>query len=72
MPLKNLPGPNTEHVAELRIAHNSRPIAAAVNARYKISKTIHVSSGKLILRELKPNPASIAAMPLIELYKPTK
>ena len=30
LPLKNLPGPNTEHVAEFKIAHNSNPIAQAV------------------------------------------
>ena len=65
--LKNLPGPNTEQVAALRMAHSSKPIAPAVNARYRISNTIHVLSGKLIRNELKPNPANIAAIPLIEL-----
>ena len=37
-PRRNLPGPNTEHVAEFKMAQSSRPIAPAVNARYKISK----------------------------------
>ena len=32
-PLRNLPGPKTEQVAELRIAQSSRPMAAAVKAR---------------------------------------
>ena len=31
--LKNLPGPNTEQVAALRMAHSSKPIAPAVKAK---------------------------------------
>ena len=65
--LRNLPGPNTEHVAEFKIAHSSKPIAPAVNAKYRISKAMNVLSGKLILSELKPKPANMAAIPLIEL-----
>ena len=67
MPRKNLPGPKTEQVAELRIAQSSSPIAHAVKARYNISMAMGVLSGKSILRELKPKPASMAAIPLIEL-----
>ena len=36
LPLRNLPGPNTEQVAEFRMAHNSRPIAHAVTHKYAI------------------------------------
>ena len=32
-PLRNLPGPKTEHVAEFKIAHSSSPIADAVMAK---------------------------------------
>ena len=33
LPLKNFPGPKTEHVAEFRIAQSSSPIAQAVIER---------------------------------------
>jgi len=36
LPRRNLPGPNTEQVAEFKIAHNSNPIAHAVIERYAI------------------------------------
>ena len=71
-PLRNFPGPNTAHVAAFRMAQSSRPIAPAVNAKYSISKIMLVLSGKSMRSELKPKPASIAAIPLIELYRPTK
>ena len=67
LPLRNLPGPKTAQVAAFRIAQSSRPMAPAVKAKYRISKITLVSLGKSILNELKPKPASIAAIPLIEL-----
>ena len=33
-PLKNFPGPKTKHIDELRIAHDSSPIAQAVINKY--------------------------------------
>ena len=35
-PLRNLPGPKTEQVAEFNIAQSSSPIALAVNPKYRI------------------------------------
>ena len=72
LPLRNLPGPKTEHVAALRMAQSSSPIAVAVKARYRICTALLVWSGKLILSELNPKPASIAPMPEMPLYRPTK
>ena len=66
-PLRNLPGPNTEQVAELRMAHNSKPIAAAVTDKNAICKTWGVSFGNSYLRAPKANPAIIAAIPDIPL-----
>jgi len=72
-PLRNFPGPksinknatlpNTEQHAAFSIAHNSRPTADAVIARYIISTMTDVSFGNYIFKELNPKPASIAAIP---------
>ena len=72
LPLKNLPGPKTEHIDELRIAHNSRPIAHAVTDKYATYNIYGVESVNCILRDPNANPAIIAAIDEIPLYSATK
>ena len=67
LPLRNFPGPNTEQVVALRIAQSSNPMAPAVKARDRICNIVRVWAGNSIRNELNPKPASIAAIPLIEL-----
>ncbi len=67
LPLRNLPGPNTEQVAAFKIAHNSRPIALAVIDRQSIQTSDEVELGNSIFKLENPKPASIAAIPEIPL-----
>ena len=71
-PLKNFPGPKTEQIDELRMAHNSSPIAQAVIDRYVICSKYGVESLNCIFREPNANPAIIAAIDEIPLYRATK
>ena len=59
--------PKTEQHAAFKIAQSSSPTAEAVNARYTISTIKGVLDGNCIFKEENPNPASIAAIPEIEL-----
>ena len=67
LPLRNLPGPNTEQVEAFKIAHNSNPIAQAVNDKYRIYIMVEVLSGNSIFNELNPKPAIMDAIPAIPL-----